>query len=133
MLDINDALDIIEDNKVVAVVGLSPKTDRPSYTVGNFLKERGYQLIPINPGPHEKILGETNKMSLSNLSPDEADWLDLFVNPARLTDLLPEIIRLNPKLVWCQIGVVNDTFNKKLDEAGIPYVADVCPKIELAK
>ena len=110
MLTIEKAMDLIHTHKTVAIAGLSPNPKRPSHLVGNFLKDRGYQIIPVNPGPHNEILGEVNRKNLANLSPGEADWLDLFVNPTRLLSLLPEVIRLNPKLVWCQIGVVNESF-----------------------
>jgi len=129
MLSATDALDIIYNNKSVAIVGLSPKTDRPSYKVGSFLQEKGYTITPVNPGCAE-VLGQSCAASLGDLQPGSVDWIDLFVNPVRLMPLVDDIIRLSPKLVWCQIGVVNDEFNQKLDEAGISYIADKCPKIE---
>lgn len=126
-VDVEDALAFIKDNKRVAVVGLSPKEDRPSNQVGSFLIDRGFNVVPVNPGPDE-ILGQKCKKSLADLSPDEVDWIDLFVNPTRLGDLLEDVVRLSPKLVWCQIGVVNEAFNQRLEKEKIPYIADVCPK-----
>ena len=81
----------------------------------------------------KEILDQICVKSLADLKPDSVDWVDLFVNPTRLTALIDDIIKLAPKLVWCQIGVVNDEFNKALDEANIPYITDVCPKIEWGK
>lgn len=129
MLNAAEALDIIYNNKSVAIVGLSPKVDRPSYKVGKFLQEKGFAVTPVNPG-HSEILGQSSIPSLSELKPGSIDWIDLFVNPTRLMPLLDEIIRIAPKLVWCQIGVVDDEFNQKLEDAGIRYIADKCPKIE---
>ena len=130
MLDVSAALEIVKNNKKVAIIGLSPKEDRPSYQVGNFLQNHDYQIIPINPGPYDEILGQKNIKILSNLQPGQADWIDIFLNPTRLMDISDEIIRLAPKLVWCQIGVVNEEFNQKLIAASIPVIANKCPKIE---
>ena len=126
-MEVENALAFIKDNKRVAVVGLSPKEDRPSNQVGRFLMDKGFSVIPINP-VSEEILGQKCKKSLAELIPDEVDWLDLFVNPNRLGDLLEEVVRLSPKLVWCQIGVVNEVFNQRLEKEKIPYIADICPK-----
>ncbi len=128
-LTVNQALEIIRNHKRVAIVGLSPKEDRPSYRVGQFLLEKGFDLIPVNP-VHDEILGQPSVSSLADLDPDVIDWVDFFVGPGRLPDFVNEIIRLSPKLVWCQIGVVNENFNQRLKNAHIPYIADVCPKME---
>ncbi len=128
-LTVDQALEVIRCNKRVAIVGLSPKTDRPSNRVGQFLKEKGFDIIPVNP-VHKEILGQPSVSSLEELDPDSIDWVDFFVGPQRLPDFANEIIRLSPKLVWCQIGVVNSDFNRRLDNAQIPYIVDVCPKIE---
>ncbi|MCP4294770.1 MAG: CoA-binding protein, partial [Proteobacteria bacterium] len=60
--------------------------------------------------------------------PGEVDWIELFLNPTRLMPLVDEIIRLSPKLVWCQLGVINEEFNQKMKEANIPYIVDYCPR-----
>ena len=119
----------IKENKKVAILGLSPKDDRPSYHVGQFLMGHGFTVTPVHP-MHEEILGMKAIKSLSELEPDQVDWLDLFLNPKRLTELLPEILRLKPKLVWCQLSVVNEEFNSALLDAGINLIFDHCPKIE---
>lgn len=129
MLTASQAVKIIKENTKVAIVGLSPKEDRPSFRVGHFLLDHGQSIIPIHPS-HDEIIGLAAKPSLADLEPGEVDWIDLFVNPARLMDLMDDILRLKPKLVWCQLGVVNEEFNAKLEEAGIDYIADHCPKIE---
>ncbi len=132
MLSTQEALELIRQNKSVAVVGLSPKDDRPSHRVGKFLLERGFKVIPVNPA-YDTVLEQKCVNSLGELSPGNADWIDLFVNKNRLGDLIDDIIRLNPKLVWCQIGVVDEAFNQALAKAGIPFIADVCPKMEWEK
>lgn len=131
MLSTQEAVELINKYKKVAIVGLSPKEDRPSHRVGNYMKDQGFEITSVNPGPFEEIIGLKNHRSLAELSTGDIDWVDLFVNPTRLMGLLDEIIRLKPKLVWCQLGVINEAFNAELDKAGIPYIADACPKIEL--
>jgi len=126
-MDIKSALDLIKQNERVAVVGISPKPDRPSNRVGKFLIEKGFRVVPINPG-HKEILGHECKKSLGDLSPGEVDWIDMFVKSERLKDFLDDILRLSPKLVWCQIGVVDEDFNHRLEQEQISYIADICPK-----
>jgi len=129
MLSSIEAIQFIQSHPKVAIVGLSPKEDRPSFHVGSFLSGHGFQITPVNPTANE-ILGFTAKGSLSELQPGDVDWIDLFINPTRLMALLPEIIRLKPQLVWCQIGVVDEAFNEALANEGIKFIADKCPKIE---
>ena len=131
MLTAQEAVELINQYNKVAIVGLSPKEDRPSFRVGNFMKDQGFDITSVNPGPFDEIIGLKNHRSLAELNPGDVDWVDLFVNPTRLMGLLEDIKRLKPKLVWCQLSVVNDEFNAELDKAGIPYIADACPKIEL--
>ena len=129
MVTISAALELIKAHKKVAIVGLSPKPERPSNKVGAFLNEKGLTIIPINPICDE-ILGFPCKASLKLLDKGEVDWIDLFVNPNRLLDMVDDIINLSPKLVWCQLGVINEEFNQKLEAANIPYIVDFCPKQE---
>ncbi len=132
MMQIEQAMDFIKQNKKVAIVGLSPKEDRPSHRVAKFLMEKGCEIVPVNP-VYEEILGKPCVKKLSDLTPGDIDWVDMFVNSQRLMDFKEDIVKLKPGLVWCQIGVVNDEFNKTLEDAQIPYIADVCPKMEWEK
>lgn len=129
MLTVSEAMNFVKNNKKVAIVGLSPKQDRPSFQVAQFLISKGFEVTPINPG-YDEILGIPCLKDLSALTPGQVDWIDLFVSPQRLMGLLPEIQTLKPKLVWCQIGVVDKEFNQALESSHIPYIADVCPKQE---
>jgi uncharacterized protein len=129
LLSVNEALEIIRHHRRVAVVGLSPNQNRPSHKVAEFLIEKGFDILPVNPG-HQTILGKPCVDGLADLEPEQVDWIDLFVSSQRLADLANDIIRLSPMLVWCQIGVVNEAFNRRMQNAQIPYIIDVCPKIE---
>ena len=132
MISAQEAIEFIKSNKKVAIVGLSPKDDRPSHHVGRFLQDLGFEITPIHPA-HAEIIGCAAKASLAELAPGEVDWIDLFVNPTRLADLLPEIKRLQPKLVWCQLGVISEAFNAEVEAMGIKLIVDHCPKIEWGK
>ncbi len=132
MLTVDQALEIIKANKKVAIVGLSPKEDRPSFRVAKFLIDKGFEITPVTP-VYDEILGIPCKKSLVDLSAIDIGWIDFFVNPSKLMDFNADIPRLSPKLIWCQIGVVNAQFNQELENANIPYIVDVCPKIELEK
>ncbi len=132
MLTVEQALEVINHNKRVAIVGLSPKEDRPSHRVAKFLIDRGFQIVPVTP-IHDEILGIPCKKSLSEIGNGEVDWVDFFVNPTKLKEFTSDLVDLSPKLVWCQIGVVDEEFNSQLAGKGIPYIADVCPKMEIEK
>lgn len=129
MLTPASALEALKQLKTVAIIGLSPKTDRPSYHVGEFLQNKNFKIIPVTPKGGE-ILGETSKLSLAEIEEGSVDCLDFFVNGAKLPNFTEEVLRIKPKLVWCQITVVNDDFAAAMEKAGIPYVMDVCPKLE---
>lgn len=132
MLTVEQALEIINQNKKVAIVGLSPKEDRPSHRVAKFLLDKGFEVIPVTP-IYKEILGIPCKKALSEIEKGEIDWVDFFVNPTKLKEFTSDLVELSPKLVWCQIGVVDNEFNNQLTEKGIPYIADLCPKMELEK
>ena len=68
MLSAQEAVEFINQNKKVAIVGLSPKEDRPSFMVGNFMKNQGFEITSVNPGPFEEILGLKNHRSLAELN-----------------------------------------------------------------
>jgi len=130
MLTVAEAMKIVKESNKVAMVGLSPKPDRPSHHVAAFLQENSsIQVTPINPTCKE-VLGEACVSSLENIEAGSVDWIDFFVNPTRLPEFTAEVLRIQPRMVWCQIGVVNEEFGKALDAAGIPYIMDKCPKIE---
>lgn len=132
MLSPAEALETLKGLKTVAIIGLSPKTDRPSFHVGHFLQGKGFDIIPVTPKGGE-ILGQKSLLSLAEIEEGGVDVLDFFVNGAKLPAFTKEVLRIKPKLVWCQITVVNDEFFAAMEEAGIPFVADVCPKIEWDK
>jgi len=118
--------EILKSNRVVAVVGLSPKTDRPSYRVASYLKEQGYRIIPVNPSARE-ILGEVCFPDLSSI-PESIDVVDIFRNSEEVPSIVEEAIKTGAKVVWMQEGIVNESAAKKARQAGLLVVMDKCMK-----
>lgn len=114
--------------KTVAVVGISKKEDRDSYRVAAYLKDHGFKIIPINPQADE-VLGEKCYPALADV-PFKVDVVDVFRKPSALGGLADEIIAARPKAAWFQLGVVNNDAARKISDAGIEMVQDLCIKIE---
>lgn len=129
--------ELLKTARVFAVIGASPKPDRPVYGVMERLLAKGYTVIPVNPGQAGgEILGQKVYTSLAAVPPP-ADIVDIFrASDAALgvvMDAIREKDRLGLKAVWMQIGVVNQEAARLAREAGLIVVMDRCPKIELAR
>ena len=116
--------EILNFSRVVAVVGLSSKPDRPSYKVASYLKEQGYRIIPVNPTEKE-ILGETCYPDLASV-PTLIDVVDIFRRSADVPPLVEEAIKIGAKAVWMQEGVINEEAAARAREAGLFVVMDKC-------
>lgn len=139
MPDISDdkLREILRETQVIVMVGASTNPSRPSNQVGHYLRDRGYRVIPVNPGhAGEALFGETVRASLDDLGPEEAgevDMLEIF----RRSEAVPEIVRAGleamPGLgtVWMQIGVISEPAREMAEARGVQVVMDRCPRIEL--
>ncbi|OIP28192.1 MAG: CoA-binding protein [Chloroflexi bacterium CG_4_10_14_0_8_um_filter_46_9] len=116
--------EILNSSQVVAVVGLSPKSDRPSYQVASYLKEQGYRIIPVNPRAKE-ILGELCYPNLGSI-PEPVDVVDIFRRSEEVPDIVEEAIKIGAKAVWMQEGVINKEAAAQAREAGLLVVMDKC-------
>ncbi len=116
--------EILNSSQVVAVVGLSPKPDRPSYKVASYLKEQGYKIIPVNPKA-ERILGETCYPDLSSI-PEPVDVVDIFRRSEEVASIVAEAIKIGAKAIWMQEGVINKEAAALAKAAGLPVVMDRC-------
>jgi predicted CoA-binding protein len=119
---------ILENHKVIAMVGLSPKEDRPSNRVARFLMGRGYTVIPVNPGQKE-ILGQPCYPDLKSI-PMKVDMVDVFRNADDVPPIADDAIAIGAKSLWLQLGIVNQEAAEKAAAAGLDVVMDRCPKIE---
>lgn len=113
----------------VAVVGLSRDPAKDSHQVARYLKSVGYRIIPINPFVDE-VLGETSYKSLLDV-PETVDVVDIFRASEAVPAIVEDAIQLknrvgSPKVIWMQLGIVNEEAAKKAKEAGFTVVMDKC-------
>jgi predicted CoA-binding protein len=124
--------DILTSVKTIAVVGWSPKPDRPSHGVAAFLARRGYRVIPVNPGQAgQQALGETVVASLAEAGP--VDMVDIFRRSEEAGAVVDEAIVTGAKVVWMQLGVVDEAAAARALAAGLKVVMNRCPAIEIPR
>lgn len=123
--------EIFKKYKKIAVVGLSPKPERPSHGVAKYLKEQGYKIIPVNPGVSE-VLGEKAYPDISSI-PETVEIVDIFRRPEEVMPVIDEAIKIGAKVVWMQEGVINGEAARKAESAGLQVVMDRCMYKEHAR
>lgn len=121
---LEDIRTLLERVRRIAVVGLSPKTDRPSYKVASALQGFGYRIIPVRPMAKE-ILGEKVYPDLASV-PDHIDLVDVFRAPEQVDEVIDACIALRVPAVWLQDGVVNEAAAQRVHDAGLMVVMDRC-------
>jgi predicted CoA-binding protein len=119
---------ILQDYRVVAVVGLSNDPSRPSYRVAQYLQEHGYRIIPVNPGCQE-ILGEKCYASLRDI-PVPVEIVDIFRQVEAIPGIVADAIAVGAKVVWMQQGLEEPNSARQARAAGLQVVMDHCMKIE---
>ena len=119
---------ILRENRTIAVVGLSANWYRQSCFAAKYKQEHGYRIIPVNP-QHEEVLGEKCYKSLREI-PDKVDIVDCFQKTERILPLAEEAIAIGARVLWQQIGVVNEAAAELAAAAGLDVVMDRCVKIE---
>ena len=125
--------EVLRSSKTVAVIGISPKEDRPSYGVASYLKSKGYRIIPVRPDGDE-ILGEKVYHSLTEIPREiEIDVVDIFRKSEDVPPVVEEAIHRRAKVVWMQEGIVNQEARAKAEKAGLKVVMDRCTKKEHQK
>ena len=118
---------IMMESKTIAVVGLSPEPDRPSYEVAKYLQEHGYRIIPVNPG-YREVLGEISYPSLKAI-PTPVDLVDVFRRPDAVVPIAEEAVSIGAKAFWLQLGIVNQEAARIAREGGLNVVMDACTKV----
>jgi predicted CoA-binding protein len=130
-----DLRDILGNVRTIALLGASPKLDRPSFGVMRFLLSKGYTVYPVNPGQAGKeILGQTVYATMADI-PGPVDMVDVFRAPEYLGEVVAEALALpnRPKVIWGQLTVRDDEAAKPAEAAGIRVVMDRCPAIEIPR
>jgi uncharacterized protein len=123
---------ILNTVKTIAMVGASAKDNRPSYFAFKYLGERGYSMIPINPGlAGKELLGRKIYARLSEV-PEPIDMVDIFRAANYALPVVQEALTLNPKprVIWMQLGIRNDEAAALAEANGMKVVMNRCPKIE---
>jgi predicted CoA-binding protein len=116
--------------KTIAVIGISPKEDRPSHIVASYLKSKGYRIIPVRPDG-ETILCEKVYHNLMEIPKEiEVDVVDIFRKSEDVPPIVEEAIKRGAKVVWMQEGVIHKEAGEKAEKAGLKVVIDRCMKKE---
>lgn len=116
--------EILRNAKTIAVVGLSPKPDRPSHGVTAYMQSQGYKIIPVNPG-HAEILGEKSYKSLLEV-PEPVDIVNIFREPSAVPEIVDQAIAKKAKVIWMQEGIVHNAAADKARAAGLKVVMNKC-------
>tara|TARA_Y100001970_G_scaffold173534_1_gene211962 strand:- start:2971 stop:3393 length:423 start_codon:yes stop_codon:yes gene_type:complete len=124
---------ILKEVRTVAVVGASANHERDSYKVMETLIEHGYQIFPINPNEEGNLI--LGQLCYSNLStvPEQIDMVDVFRAKDAVIGVAKEAIQIGAKVLWTQLGIINEEASELAKTAGLKVIMNRCPKIELKK
>ncbi len=115
---------LLQEVKRIAVVGLSPRPERPSYRVSRAMQGFGYRIVPVRPAVSE-VLGEKAYATLSDI-PEKVDMVDVFRAGDQIDPIIDECIALGIPRLWLQDGVINEAAAERARAAGITVVMDRC-------
>ena len=122
---------ILATSRTLAVVGLSAQWYRPSYFAAKYMQDHGYRIIPVNPS-YVEVLGERCYPSVAAI-PDPVDMVDCFRKPGEIPALAREAVAKGAKVLWMQLGIVNEAAAQRAVAAGLDVVMNRCVKIEHAR
>ena len=125
---LDEIKNILKESNTIAVVGLSPKANRPSHSVSQAMQGFGYTIIPVRPAVDE-VLGEKAYTDLESIPGElraQIDIVDVFRAPDKITPIIDACIELKVPVVWLQDGVVNHEEAIRAQDAGITVVMDRC-------
>lgn len=118
----------LKEAQTIAVVGLSPEPERPSYGVACYLRSQGYRVIPVNPAVTE-ILGMRCYPNLTSVL-EPVDIVNVFRRPEEVPAIVEEAVRIGAKMVWMQEGIVHQRAAARARQAGLKVVMNRCLRVE---
>jgi uncharacterized protein len=116
---------ILREAKTIAVVGASPKPERPSHSVMRYLLEQGYRVIPVRPRDCDEVLGIPCVATLSELD-EHVDLVDVFRRPEYTPEVAREAVSIGAGALWLQLGIVSPEARAIAEAGGLDYVEDAC-------
>jgi predicted CoA-binding protein len=125
--------DILGRTRTIAMVGASPRPDRPSHGVMATLQRAGYRVIPVNPAAAgQTILGETVMAGLRDIA-EPVDMVDVFRRAEETPEIARDAVEIGAKTLWLQLGIVSDEAARVATEGGLDVVMDRCTAIEIGR
>jgi len=125
--------DILTGVRTIAVIGASPRPQRPSHRVMHYLQRHGYRAIPVNPNACDgDILGQRCYAGLAAV-PEPVDMVDVFRRSEFARAAVDDAIAAGAKVVWMQLGVRDDKAAARAEAAGLKVVMNRCPAIEIPR
>jgi predicted CoA-binding protein len=122
--------EILRTSRRIAVVGLSPKPERPSHGVASYLKNAGYTIVPVRP-TGTIILGEPVQPNLrAAAATGPIDIVNIFRRSEFVPALLDDLLAIRPRLVWMQMGIRDEPTARRLESEGIAVVMDRCLAVD---
>ncbi|MAU20552.1 MAG: CoA-binding protein [Martelella sp.] len=131
-MDDSIIIDVLKSVRRIALVGASPKPERPSHRVMGFLMSKGYEVVPVNPGLVGKTIhGETVYGNLTDI-PSAIDMVDIFRASAFVGGVVDEALTLSPlpRVIWMQLDIRDDAAAERARARGLTVIMDRCPAIE---
>ena len=122
---------ILARSRTLAVVGLSAQWHRPSYFAAKYMQDQGYRIVPVNPR-YDEVLGQKCYPDLRSI-PHPVDLVDCFRKASDIPPLAEDAIAIGAKVLWMQLGIVNEAAAQRAVAAGLDVVMNRCVKIEHAR
>jgi len=120
--------EILRDAKTIAMVGASPKPDRPSHGVMRYLLAQGYRVIPVRPEGCDEVLGVPCVRTLAEID-EPIDVVDVFRRSEFTPEVAREAVAAGAGALWLQLGITSDESRRIADAAGLDYVEDACTAV----
>lgn len=129
---------ILQDSRIIAIVGMSDKPERASHEVADYLLQHGYRVLPVNPAlAGKEVLGQRAYATLTEaaaaVAPARIDIVDCFRKAADIVPIAEEAIAVKAGCLWLQLDVINEAAAQLARAAGLAVVMDHCTKIEHRK